>query len=81
LRNIYYSENLAILDSHVIRYMILLKLVENDAKLILSNEKTYVKLEDRLYDYASLNDKSISTLDIAIWIVMRLVQREFVIWK
>jgi len=81
LRNISYSENLAILDSHVMRYMVLLGMVENDTDLRPSNEKDYIKLENTLCKYAILNDKSISTLDIAIWIVMRLIQREFIIWQ
>lgn len=81
LRNIYYAKNLAILDSHVIRFMILMNIVENDTKLKLYDKGEYVKLENRLYHYAVSRNKTISTLDIAIWIVMRLVQREFVIWK
>lgn len=81
LRNIYYSENLAILDSHVIRYMTLLKMMKNCSKVKLSNKKTYLNLERQLWNYATLNDKSLSTLDIAIWIVMRLVQKEYVIWE
>jgi len=80
LRNISYSENLAILDSHVIRYMVLLNMVENDKNLRLSSKNDYIKLENILCKYAISNDKSISTLDIAIWIVMKLIQREFIIW-
>jgi N-glycosylase/DNA lyase len=80
LRNISYSENLAILDTHVIRYMVLLNMVENDKNLRLSSKNDYIKLENTLYKYAISNDKAISTLDIAIWIVMRLIQREFIIW-
>jgi len=81
LTNIYYSENLAILDSHVIRYMILLRMVTNDLRLEMSNKKTYVSLEEQLQNYATLNGKSLSTLDIAIWVVMRLVQKEYLIWE
>jgi len=81
LRNIYYSENLAILDSHVIKYMILLRMVNNGSRLELSNKKTYVHLERQLQNYAALNGKSLSTLDIAIWVVMRLVQKEYLIWE
>ena len=81
LRNISYSENMAILDSHIIRYMVLSDMVENNANLRLSNRNDYIKLENTLCEYAILNDKSISTLDIAIWVVMRLIQREFIIWQ
>ena len=81
MRNIYYSENLAILDSHVVRYMVLLKMVKNVSKLKLSNKNTYVNLESQLQNYATSNGKSLSTLDIAIWVVMRLVQKECIIWE
>jgi len=81
LRNISYSENLAILDSHVIRYMVLLDIIENNSNVRLSNNNEYLKLENILRKYAISKDKTISTLDIAIWIVMRLIQREFVIWQ
>jgi len=81
LRNIRYSENLAILDSHIIRYMILLDMVENNSNLRSLSKNDYIKLENILCKYAVLNEKSISTLDVAIWIVMRLIQKEFIIWQ
>jgi len=78
LRNILYSENLAILDTHIIRYMRLLNMVENELSINLSNKYTYLKLENVLRNYAELKDKSMSSLDLAIWIVMRVLQREYV---
>lgn len=81
LRNIYFAQNLAILDSHVIRYMILLEIIDNDTELKLSNKRAYIEIENHLQEYATSNNRSISTLDIAIWIVMRLVQREYIIWE
>ena len=44
-------------------------------------KQNYIRLEKDLLDYAISKDKPISTLDIAIWVVMRLVQREFIIWQ
>jgi len=80
LRNISYSNNLAILDSHVIKYMRLMNMV-TDTIFNLQNKKKYIKLEKILHNYAISRDMSISTLDIAIWVVMRLIQREFIIWQ
>jgi N-glycosylase/DNA lyase len=81
LRNISYSKNLAILDSHVMRYMVLLNLVEKDKAFRLSSKNEYVKLERNLQIYALSNKKSIAALDMAIWVVMRLIQKEYLIWQ
>ncbi|MBU7030160.1 MAG: hypothetical protein HXS48_24720 [Theionarchaea archaeon] len=81
LRNITYSENLAILDSHVTKYMVLMNMVEDTEIMNISTRHSYMKLEKVLLEYAISKDKPISTLDIAIWVVMRLVQREFIIWQ
>jgi N-glycosylase/DNA lyase len=80
LRNISYSKNLAVLDSHVMRYMLLLNLVEKDKAFRLSSKNEYVKLERLLQIYALSNKKPIAALDIAIWVVMRLIQKEYLIW-
>lgn len=81
LRNISYSRNLAILDSHVIKYMVLTSIIEDNEVPNISNKANYMKLERNLLNYAVSKEKSISTLDIAIWVVMRLVRREFIIWE
>jgi N-glycosylase/DNA lyase len=81
LRNISFSENLAILDSHIIKYMILMNIIGDTKDLNISTRHTYVRLEGNLLDYAISKNKPISTLDMAIWVVMRLVQREFIIWQ
>ncbi|MBA7611354.1 hypothetical protein ES703_18577 [subsurface metagenome] len=36
---------------------------------------------ETLYKYAISKGKSISILDVVIWVVMRLAQREFEIWQ
>jgi len=81
LRNVSYSENLAILDCHVIKFMVLLNIVENNEIQNVSTRYRYMKLEKDLLTYAISKEKQISTLDLAIWIVMRLVQREFILWQ
>ena len=74
LRNISYCDNLAILDSHVLRFMDLV-LLDGNLKLTKSR---YLFFEELLYNYALLKGVSLAVLDIAIWIVMRVVKGEFV---
>lgn len=75
LRNVGYSENIAILDSHVLRYMDFLGL--RDKKNNIYTLKQYTEHESVLLSYANSLNKKMSTLDLAIWIVMRVVQKEF----
>lgn len=75
LRNIYYTENLAILDTHVIQYMEMQGLHQGIKKSITKNQ--YINYEKKLSAYADSLNKSLAKLDVAIWVVMRVVQREF----
>lgn len=75
LRDIHYTENLAILDSHVIQYMGVLGLQREVKKAI--NKTQYINYEKKLISYANSLNKSLYILDVAIWIVMRVLQREF----
>ncbi|MBU1855152.1 MAG: DNA lyase, partial [Nanoarchaeota archaeon] len=76
LRNIYYSQNLAILDTHVLRYMDLMGLFENKCnKTITKND--YSLYEKQLMNYSNQINTTLSKLDVAIWVVMRVVRREF----
>ena len=76
LRNIGYSDDVAILDSHILRYMYVVGITE---KLLSSvrNIGTYERLESDLYAYADSLGCRLSCLDTAIWIVMRVYQKEF----
>jgi N-glycosylase/DNA lyase len=76
LRNISYCDNLAILDSHVNRYINLLKLRENYPSYSASRN-SYLYDEKILSEYARIKEISLATLDIAIWVVMSLAQQEF----
>jgi len=78
LRNICYCENLAILDSHVIHYMKLLNLIKEFRETITKNQ--YLTYEKKLLSYADSLNKTLGNLDLAIWVVMRLVQKEFQKW-
>jgi N-glycosylase/DNA lyase len=78
LRNIGFSSKLAILDTHVIKYMMIMELLSNFSKKDISNKKKYVEAENTLINYATLRNQLVSRLDIAIWVVMRLLDREYV---
>ncbi|MFQ5906623.1 MAG: hypothetical protein ACE5JA_08620 [bacterium] len=78
LRNALFSRELAILDTHVIRYMALAGLIDSDGSqpVRLTKEK-YLDLERGLREYANAMSRPMSSLDLAIWAVMKLVQRRF----
>lgn len=78
LRNIIYCDNLAILDSHVMDFMKIMKLNDAVAPKIVANKKQYLKNEKILINYAENLNRKLSSLDIAIWVVMRVIKREFV---
>ena len=74
LRNIHYSDGLAILDSHVIKFMRIQGIQKNVKS---SPSKTdYIKYEASLRVYADNLGRTLAQLDVAIWIVMRVVQRD-----
>lgn len=75
LRNISYCDNLAILDSHVINYMGIRGLIKHKKKNITMRE--YFIYEEILFSYAESLNKKLSYLDFAIWIVMRVIRRNF----
>ena len=74
LRNIHYSEDLAILDSHVTRFM-RIQGIENNIKQTIT-KANYIRYETSLRSYADNIKKSMAQLDVAIWIVMRVAQRD-----
>lgn len=78
LRNISYCENLAIIDSHVIDFIKLMKLNKNIESKVITNKKHYLTNEKILLSYAVDKGKTLASLDLAIWIVMRVVKREFI---
>lgn len=82
LRNVSHSDDLAILDTHVVAYMQLVNLIYDGVRESdLSKRSRYEYLEGILQDYADSYGLPLSIIDFAIWIVVRLVKREFVIWQ
>jgi N-glycosylase/DNA lyase len=75
LRNIGYSDELAVLDVHVLRYMGLIGLIPKPI-ITVQGIHRYEKLERVLLGYASTLQANPAFLDIAIWVVMRVYRRE-----
>lgn len=75
LRNIHYADNLAILDTHVINFIRLMGLEEGLCKGL--NKRLYLTYENQLRSYSEKFNTSIAKLDVSIWVVMRLISREF----
>jgi len=74
LRNVNYSRRLAILDSHVIKFMSELNLYHFEKTV---TKTRYMYAEKILRKYSDSLDKDLATLDVAIWIVMKVVKEEF----
>lgn len=75
LRDIGYSQDLAVLDRHILDYMALMGLAPAGLRHVSSLPR-YRELEDRLREHARGLGYSLGRLDKAIWIVMRVARRE-----
>ena len=75
LRNIGLTTRLAILDSHVLKFMVMKGLVKKRIKTI-QTVKQYEKNETILRKYAQWLGRPLGCLDQAIWIVMRVYLKE-----
>jgi len=70
LRNIGYSDHLAIIDSHVLSFLRETKLIpQANTKTI--NRKTYLEIESQLREICSEYGLNLSIFDMAIWQYMR----------
>lgn len=78
LRNIGYAENLAILDTHILKYMKVVGLVPQILKTVSYSPK-YEDIERILINYATKFKESLACLDTAIWIVMRSCWKEVIL--
>ncbi|MFQ6060114.1 MAG: hypothetical protein ACE5KV_02310 [Thermoplasmata archaeon] len=71
LRNIGFSSDIAIIDTHVLRFMNLSGIAEKK-DLSLSSDNGYFRLEKRFLHYAKAMNVSAGGLDRVIWSVMRM---------
>ena len=75
LRNIGRAYDLAILDTHIIDYMNLLKIEKEMDRAVLTKRK-YLITEQKLKSYADNLGYAVGYVDWAIWIVMRTAKQE-----
>lgn len=78
LRNIGYAKNLAILDTHILKYMTVIGLVPKILKTVPYLPR-YEDIEGILNIYATKFKESLACLDTAIWIVMRSCWKETIV--
>jgi N-glycosylase/DNA lyase len=70
LRNVGFGEDIAILDSHILRYMSLSGLIVGSSTVVQGLSR-YEHIEECLVRYAQSLKTKLSKLDLAIWITMR----------
>jgi len=78
LRNIGFTDRLAILDTHVLRYMFLIGIINVRTKVV-STIARYQELEEHLRSYTTRLGANLAYFDTAIWVTMRVFQREAVL--
>lgn len=76
LRNIGFTNKLAILDTHLIDYLKAIQIIPSN--FVLNTSKKYIIVEDKYLDYAVSNNFDIDHLDSAIWSIMKVYKKEFV---
>lgn len=74
LRNIRYCSSFAVLDTHVLDFMRMMKLIDLSRDLPL-RERMYLEVESIFGEYARRKRATVATLDFAIWVVMRQAKR------
>ena len=75
LRNIGFSDDLAIIDTHLLQFMNMRGLRKNSSSSV-STLKSYEKTEKDFLAYSCKTGWPTGILDQAIWVVMRVYQRE-----
>lgn len=81
LRNVGYSNDVAVLDVHILRYMYIQGIIEETYTKAIGTLKQYEKLESLLIDFLKYMKYPIGFVDQAIWIVMRVYQRDYAKWQ
>ncbi len=75
LRNIGYANNLAILDTHVLRYVAWNQIV-SDKPTQLRTLESYRRVEEAFCLHAYELGFSVTHLDLAVWVVVRVANKE-----
>ncbi|MCK4664994.1 MAG: hypothetical protein KAT68_19145 [Bacteroidales bacterium] len=75
IRNIGFSNELAILDTHLIDYLKCLNIISSD--ISINTNKKYQNVEKLYLTYAIEKQYNLRVLDFAIWSVMKVYKSEF----
>lgn len=78
LRNIDYTDDLAVLDSHILRYMSLLGILRVRIQ-VLSSLSRYQEVEEQFCAYTKKLGVNLAYLDTAVWVTMRVFQKELIV--
>lgn len=76
LNNFTISNNLAVLDTHILSYLKLLQIIKLDL-ISVGSLKLYETIEEKFVNYANHLSANLRKLDLSIWIVMRTIKRNF----
>ncbi len=76
LQNVGYADDLAILDKHVLQYMIWIKLTPAHGINRITTFRGYLHTEEAFSCHARQMGVSVANLDLAIWVVVRVIQSE-----
>jgi N-glycosylase/DNA lyase len=76
LNNIGYSHHFAVLDTHILAYLNIIQLLK-EKFVSVSNLKKYESIEIMYFNYAKSFSVNLLKLDLAIWVVMRTLKRNF----
>lgn len=79
LRNIGYADSIAVLDVHILTYMNWAGLTPVIEKSIPTIRK-YETLENSFVEHSLSSGYSLEQFDLAVWLVMRVVRREYKTW-
>ena len=80
LRNIGYTESIAVLDIHVLTYMNWVGLTTTLEKSA-STIRKYETLEDSFVEHSLSLGYSPGQFDVAVWLVMKVVRKEYKTWE
>ena len=76
LNNFAISNDLAVLDTHILSYLKLLKIIKPDI-ISVGSLRIYEAIEKKFINYANHLSVNLRKLDLSIWIVMRTLKRNF----
>lgn len=80
LRNIGYTEEIAVLDVHILTYMNWIGLISTPMKSVRAIQM-YETLENTFIEHSFDNGFRVDRFDVAVWVVVRTVRKEYRLWR